>query len=225
MCRLSCLSIWLHFCMCLQSCYRYNGDCRLEVNDPVPSSLGSRSLSCPGFSTVPTLRSSQEAPKTVLTARLCPRTLLEVWSMGLQKRRTSKDATLYFHQNWTHLNKEEWGFLARDVGEAGTWKTDINWLGGGKKKLVHSVLLACFAARTEFCSDWVASQALCYSFIFPVIFKMALIYLPLLWSCSGVLCLFYSVPALSQRPGLLQVALVPMNSHFDMEFYRNVTKV
>lgn len=95
------------------------------------------------------------------------------------------------------------------------------WIG---KKLIKSVLLACFAAPTEFYSAWVASQAVCYCF-FPVILKMALIYLPLLWSCSRVLCLFYSVPALSQRPGLLQVALVPMNSHFDMEFDRNVTKV
>ncbi|TKS67447.1 Speckle-type POZ protein-like A HIB -like protein 2 [Collichthys lucidus] len=50
-----------------QSCHRYNGDCRLEVNDPIPSSLGSRGLPCPGVSTVPTLWSSQEASKTVLT--------------------------------------------------------------------------------------------------------------------------------------------------------------
>lgn len=204
MCRLSCLSIWLHFCMCLQSCYRYNGDCRLEVNDPVPSSLGSRSLSCPGFSTVPTLRSSQEAPKTVLTARLCPRTLLEVWSMGLQKRRTSKDTTLYFHQNWTHLNKEEWGFLARDVGEAGTWKTDINWLGGGKK--IGSLGVACLLC----CPNWIlfklgSKSSSLLQFYFSCNFQNGLnisaIALELLWSTLSILLCACLVTKTRPPPG------------------------
>lgn len=138
------------------------------------------------------------------------------------KERTSEGTTLIPTKTEHTWIKEEWSFLARDVGRLARWTTDISGLG---KKLVKLVLLACFAAPTEESSSaWVASQAVCYCF-FPVILKMALIYLPLLWSRSRVLCLFYSVPALSQRPGLLQVALVPMNSHFDMEFYRNVTKV
>lgn len=56
-----------------QSCHRYNGDCGLEVNDPVAPSLGRRSLPRSGLGTVPPLRSSQEASKTVVTARLRPR--------------------------------------------------------------------------------------------------------------------------------------------------------
>lgn len=106
----------------------------------------------------------------------------------------------------------------------GGWHVrDCIRLGGGKNKPVK-VTPACSAAQAETGLAWVASQATCSCF-FPVILKMALIYLPLLRGCPGVLCRFYSVPALSQRPGLHQVALVPMNSHFDMEFYRNVIKV
>lgn len=56
-----------------QSRHRYNGDCGLEVNDPVAPSLGRRSLPRTGLGTVPPLRSSQEASKTVVTARLRPR--------------------------------------------------------------------------------------------------------------------------------------------------------
>lgn len=56
-----------------QSCHRYNGDCGLEVNDPVAPSLGRRSLPRSGLGAVPPLRSSQEASKTVVTARLRPR--------------------------------------------------------------------------------------------------------------------------------------------------------
>lgn len=99
------------FCSCSQSCHRYNGDCRLEVNDPVPSSLGSRSFPRSGFGTVPTLRSSQEASKTVVTARLHPRTVPE----GLQ-RKDLRGYHSYFHQNCTHLNKKESGALAGSVG-------------------------------------------------------------------------------------------------------------
>lgn len=90
-----------------------------------------------------------------------------------------------------------------------------------------SVDVACCAAHVECDSTWVASQPFYFVlvFLFPVIFKNGLnisaIALDLLWSTPSL----YSVPALSQRPGLLQVALVPMYSRFDMEFYRNVTKV
>lgn len=47
-------------------------------------------------------------------------------------------------------------------GMWGGWHVDDShqWIGGGK--LVQSVLLACFASPTEFCSVWVASQAVCY---------------------------------------------------------------
>lgn len=81
------------------------------------------------------------------------------------------------------------------------------------------MLLACFAAPDSESLPRSGRQVkllatVSFFFFFPLILKMALIYLPLLWSRSGELCLFYSVPALSQRPGLLQVALVPMNSHF-----------
>lgn len=110
--------------------------------------------------------------------------------------------------------------MARQCGEAGTWTADISRLGKEKKKNeVKLVLLACFAAPDGVSPSVGGGRASCllpflFFFFFPLILKMALIYLPLLWSRSGELCLFYSVPALSQRPGLLQVALVPMNSHF-----------
>lgn len=225
MCRLSCLSVWLHF-----ACAYSHATDIMETAGWKSMIQSHPHLVAEAFRAL----ASAQCPPFGLPRKRLKQSWLPDFVPGLYwrceawvyKRRTSKGTTLYFHQNWTHLNKEEWGFSGQGCGEAGTWKTDINcFFGGGTGELVHLVLLACFATRTEFCSDWVASQAVCYSFIFPVIFEMALIYLPLLWSCSGVLCLFYSVPALSQRPGLLQVALVPMNSHFDMEFYRNVTKV
>lgn len=141
----------------------------------------------------------------------------EAW---VYKGRTSEGTTLISTKTEHTWIKKSGAFWP---GMWGGWHVD-DWHQCIGKKSVQSVLLACFASPAEFCSTRVASQAVCYCF-FPVILKMALIYLPLLWGCSRVLCLFYSVPALSQRPGLLQVALVPMNSHFDMEFYRNVTKV
>lgn len=116
----------------------------------------------------------------------------------------------------------------RGCGMAGTSVTASDC---GEKKPNKPVMVtpACSAAPAEtgfsLGGKSSCSLLLLLFFFFPVILKMALIYLPLLRCCPGVLCRFYSVPALSQRPGLHQVALVPMNSHFDMEFYRNVIKV
>lgn len=58
----------------------------MEVNDPVPSTLGSWSLPCPGFGSVPPLWSSKEATKTVLTAWLWPRTKLKGVKHGFTKK-------------------------------------------------------------------------------------------------------------------------------------------
>lgn len=139
------------------------------------------------------------------------------------KGRTSEGTTLISTKTEHTWIKKSGAFWP---GMWGGWHVDDWHQWFGEKKLVKLVLLACLLC----CPNWIlfslGSKSSCrLLFFFPVILKMALIYLPLLWSCSRVLCLFYSVPALSQRPGLLQVALVPMNSHFDMEFYRNVTKV
>lgn len=223
MCRLSCLSVWLHFACAYSHAtdiMETAGWKSMIQSHPHLVAEAFRALAsaqCPPFG-LPRKRLKQSwLPDCV--PGLYWRCEAWVYKKGLARIPlfiSTKTEHTWIKKSgafWPGM----WGRLARGR------LTSIDW--GEEKKLVHSVLLACFAARTEFCSDWVASQALCYSFIFPVIFKMALIYLPLLWSCSGVLCLFYSVPALSQRPGLLQVALVPMNSHFDMEFYRNVTKV
>lgn len=92
---------------------------------------------------------------------------------------------------------------------AGLWQTDTSkW-----KAFVFGSQMFCFAAclatLTGLYLVWVAGQEVCY--YLSIIFRMALIYLPFLWSCSRVPCPFYSVPALSQRPGLLQIALVPIN--------------
>lgn len=149
-------------CLCLQSRHRHNGDRRLEVNDPVPSSLGSWSLPCPGFCTVPTLWSSEEAPKTVLTARLCSWTIKKGVKHGffLQRKGLVSVPLFYFHQNWTHLNKEEWSFLTRDVGGrlAHGSLTSVDW------KTIDSIGVACFAAPAELCLVRAASQVLFYIF-------------------------------------------------------------
>lgn len=114
------------FCLCLQPRHRYNGDRRLEVNDPIPSSFGSRGLPSSGISAVPTFWSSQEASKTVLTSWQWPRTVSEG-----QLKKDPWGFYSYFHQNCAHLNKEEWSFLAGDVGRlARLWLHQI----GGKKQ-------------------------------------------------------------------------------------------
>lgn len=144
----------------------------------------------------------------------------EAW---VYKGRTSEGTTLISTKTeHTWIQKSGAFWPGDDVGRLARGRLTSVDLG---KKLVK-IGVACLLC----CPNWIlfslGSKSSCLLlFFFPVILKMALIYLPLLWSCSRVLCLFYSVPALSQRPGLLQVALVPMNSHFDMEFYRNVTKV
>lgn len=173
------------------------------------------SAQCPPFG-LPRKRLKQSWPPDS-----APRTVPE----GLQ-RKDLRGYHSYFHQNCTHLNlreegeeegnNEESGALARQCGEAGTWTTDISRLE--KEKKIGKVGVACLLCCPRLSlpqSGWqVKLLATVSFFFFPLILKMALIYLPLLWSRSGELCLFYSVPALSQRPGLLQVALVPMNSHF-----------
>ncbi|KTG44992.1 hypothetical protein cypCar_00001697 [Cyprinus carpio] len=50
-----------------KSRHGHNGDCGLEVNDPVSSSLSGRGFPRARVSTMPPLRSAQEAPKTVMT--------------------------------------------------------------------------------------------------------------------------------------------------------------
>ncbi|KAL4636259.1 speckle-type POZ protein-like A isoform X1, partial [Arapaima gigas] len=49
-----------------QSSNGHNGDCRLEVNDPVPPSLSGRGFPCSSVRTVPSLRPAQETHKAVL---------------------------------------------------------------------------------------------------------------------------------------------------------------
>lgn len=86
-------------------------------------------------------------------------------------------------------------------GEAGTWTTDISGLG---KKLVKLVLLACFAAPSEFGSARVASQAVCYCF-FPGNFENGLnisaIALELLQSTLSILLCACLVTKTRPPPG------------------------
>lgn len=198
-----------------QSCHRHNGDRGLEVNDPVAPSLGRRSLPRAGLGPVSPLRSSQEASKTVVTGPLCSRESATEGLAGLPLWFPPKLHTLEFKRR-RRMREEESGAVARQCGEPGTRTTDIRQLGKEKKWGKVGVACSPCRSRRSLCQGGKSSCLLLFFvlFFFPLISKMALIYLPLLRSRSGELCLFYSVPALSQRPGLLQVALVPMNSHF-----------
>lgn len=116
-----------------QSCHGYNGDCGLEVNDPVAPSLGRRSLPRSGLGTVPPLRSSQEAPKTVVTARLrprdCSRGSAKEGLAGFPLLFPPKLHTLEFKRRRRRRRRrktvrrrvERW---PGSVGQAGTWTDD-----------------------------------------------------------------------------------------------------
>ncbi|CAM4605059.1 unnamed protein product [Leuciscus chuanchicus] len=82
------------------SCHGHNGDRRLEVNDPVSSSLSGGGFPCACVGTVPPLRLAQEAPKTVVTTFLllswaCPGakalTLQSFDSISLSSDPTARD--------------------------------------------------------------------------------------------------------------------------------------